>query len=179
MEAEKIMTIVLFIIIIFIILFILNKVFKINFRNYLSGLNVLSYKQGMIGVEEEFTNLNPALITNKVSELDSVYLKNENNEHNWRNIIDEPLEPSNLYTPQGTPFSLTPSISNTELIEPSSNVGGDKEQSMFMFAQNKCSPGCCPSSFSCSTGCVCTTKQQRDFISTRGSNRTLTDNNEF
>jgi hypothetical protein len=40
---------------------------------------------------------------------------------------------------------------------------------MFMFANNRSSPNCCPSTFSTSTGCVCTTKQQRDFIASRGN----------
>ena len=42
---------------------------------------------------------------------------------------------------------------------------------MFIFAYNKCSPECCPSTYSCDKGCVCTTKQQRKFINTRGNNR--------
>lgn len=41
-------------------------------------------------------------------------------------------------------------------------------KSMFMFSNNKSSPDCCPSTFSTSTGCVCTTKAQRDFIKDRG-----------
>tara|TARA_B100001059_G_C17788693_1_gene558754 strand:- start:485 stop:1156 length:672 start_codon:yes stop_codon:yes gene_type:complete len=42
-------------------------------------------------------------------------------------------------------------------------------QSMFMFANNKSSPDCCPSTFSTSTGCVCTTEAQRKFVaSNRG-----------
>lgn len=38
----------------------------------------------------------------------------------------------------------------------------------FMFANNITSPACCPSTFSTSTGCVCTTQNQRDFIAARG-----------
>ena len=41
-------------------------------------------------------------------------------------------------------------------------------KSMFMFSNNKSSPDCCPSTFSTSTGCVCTTKAQRDFVKDRG-----------
>ena len=43
-------------------------------------------------------------------------------------------------------------------------------QKLFMLANNRSSPECCPSTFSTSTGCVCTTKNQRDYISTRGIN---------
>ena len=46
-------------------------------------------------------------------------------------------------------------------------VDGD-DQNMFMFYRNKSSPDCCPSTFSTSTGCVCTTQDQRDYIARRG-----------
>ena len=46
-------------------------------------------------------------------------------------------------------------------------IDGD-DQNMFMLYRNKSSPDCCPSTFSTSTGCVCTTQQQRDYISRRG-----------
>tara|TARA_B100001057_G_scaffold439120_1_gene472063 strand:+ start:145 stop:759 length:615 start_codon:yes stop_codon:yes gene_type:complete len=50
--------------------------------------------------------------------------------------------------------------------------GGDNEpKSLFMFTYNQSHPDCCPSTFSNSTGCVCTTKAQRDFINKRGHNR--------
>lgn len=41
-------------------------------------------------------------------------------------------------------------------------------QNMFMFSNNQSSPNCCPSTFSTSTGCVCTTENQRKFINHRG-----------
>jgi len=46
-------------------------------------------------------------------------------------------------------------------------VAGD-DQNMFMFYRNKSSPDCCPSTYSTSTGCVCTTQDQRDYITRRG-----------
>ena len=46
-------------------------------------------------------------------------------------------------------------------------VDGD-DQNMFMLYRNKSSPNCCPSTFSTSTGCVCTTQDQRDYIARRG-----------
>jgi hypothetical protein len=42
---------------------------------------------------------------------------------------------------------------------------------MAIFSKNICSPLCCPSTYSCSNGCVCTTDQQRDMIKQRGGNR--------
>ena len=41
-------------------------------------------------------------------------------------------------------------------------------QNMFMFSNNNSSPNCCPSTFSTSTGCVCTTENQRKFVNRRG-----------
>lgn len=43
-------------------------------------------------------------------------------------------------------------------------------RSMFMMAFNKCDPSCCPSTYSCSGGCVCMTNEQKNFVGTRGSN---------
>ena len=52
-------------------------------------------------------------------------------------------------------------------------VDGTKDgfKSMFMFANNQCHPDCCPSTYSCDHGCVCTNKQQREFLNKRGKNR--------
>lgn len=43
---------------------------------------------------------------------------------------------------------------------------------LFMFKNNQCKPECCPSSFACDGGCVCTTPEQRQMIASRGGNRT-------
>lgn len=52
------------------------------------------------------------------------------------------------------------------------NVDGnaDSPRSMFMMAFNKCDPSCCPSTYSCSGGCVCMTKDQYNFVGSRGTN---------
>ena len=50
---------------------------------------------------------------------------------------------------------------------PVDGVKGSPEK-MFMWANNVASPLCCPSTFSTSTGCVCSTKNQRDFVAGRG-----------
>lgn len=46
----------------------------------------------------------------------------------------------------------------------------DGAKAMFMLAYNKCDPSCCPSTYSCNGGCVCMTKEQQNFIGTRGHN---------
>jgi hypothetical protein len=38
------------------------------------------------------------------------------------------------------------------------------EEPLFMFGKNKCSPECCPSTYTCSGGCVCTTEEQRNQV---------------
>ena len=50
---------------------------------------------------------------------------------------------------------------------PVDGVKGSPEK-MFMWANNVTSPQCCPSTFSTSTGCICSTKNQRDFVAARG-----------
>lgn len=56
------------------------------------------------------------------------------------------------------------------------SIDGTKKakKSMFMFANNQCRPECCPSTYTCDKGCVCTTEQQRQFINSRGYNRNTT-----
>ncbi len=57
---------------------------------------------------------------------------------------------------------------NSALTGPSVDGHPDSDKKMFMLANNRTSPNCCPSTFSTSTGCVCTTKNQRDFVASRG-----------
>ena len=59
---------------------------------------------------------------------------------------------------------------NEPLNGPEVEIGPD---SLFMFKNNQCKPECCGASFSCDGGCVCTSPKQRDFINTRGGNRTI------
>jgi hypothetical protein len=47
-----------------------------------------------------------------------------------------------------------------------------KNGAMVMFAKNKFKPECCPAPYSSSTGCVCMTPEQINYLNTRGGNRT-------
>ena len=58
---------------------------------------------------------------------------------------------------------------NEPLLGPEVEVGPDN---LFIFKNNQCKPECCGASFSCGSGCVCTTAKQRDMIASRGGNRT-------
>jgi hypothetical protein len=40
--------------------------------------------------------------------------------------------------------------------------------SLFTLSRNQCRPECCPSTYSCSNGCICTNNKQRMFINNRG-----------
>ena len=82
---------------------------------------------------------------------------------------DTDLLPSTGFVQQGSTGPLKDRISNDKYLNgPHLDGTQNTSESMFMFSKNKCSPGCCPSSFSCDGGCVCTTEKQREFISRGG-----------
>ncbi len=72
--------------------------------------------------------------------------------------------------PKGGMSEWRETAPNEPLLGPEFKVGPD---SLFIFKNNQCKPECCGASFSCGGGCVCTTPQQRDFINSRGGNRTV------
>ena len=78
-----------------------------------------------------------------------------------------------LYSYLGSQGPMKPVFSdNTALTGPP--IEGDAAtdpKKMFILANNRTSPNCCPSTFSSSTGCVCTTEKQRDYIANRGHNK--------
>ena len=63
-------------------------------------------------------------------------------------------------------------LPNEPLAGPPVEIGPDH---LFYFANNQCKPECCGATLSCDGGCVCTTPEQRNFINTRGGNRTRDD----
>jgi hypothetical protein len=81
-----------------------------------------------------------------IGQYDGIEIKPENGVSSWRNTAP-----------------------NEQLNGPEFAPGPD---SLFMFKNNQCKPGCCGASFSCSGGCVCSTPSQRQMIATRGGNRT-------
>ena len=119
---------------------------------------------------ETFTN---APIHYKMGSYDNLKLKPEGCS-NWRHppACKKLYKWDTVYTPQGTPFPLNPKLSK-QGTNNGPSVDGTKEtpNDMFMFAYNQSSPECCPSTYSTDRGCVCTTKQQREFINSRGNNR--------
>lgn len=88
---------------------------------------------------------------------------------NWKKYpSNNPLMKNPIFVPQGAGVPLA----NEEVPV---NVPRD---SMFLFSHNYASPYC-SSSFSTSTGQVCTTPAQRRFINTRGGGKTHCGNPDF
>ena len=75
--------------------------------------------------------------------------------HPWRHApCDKKLKSQYLFVGQG-PLPLNPVLS-------------DISDEMFMLSRNYVSPYCCPSTYSSSNGCVCTTPEQIRYIASRG-----------
>lgn len=94
------------------------------------------------------------------------------NQENWMKSPDQTaLIPNDaLFTFLSSQGPTKPVFTdNSSLTGPSIDGHPDSARKMFMLANNRTSPECCPSTFSTSTGCVCTTKNQRDFIASRGA----------
>ena len=102
---------------------------------------------------------------------DGLCLKTGNKEY-WMKSPDETtlLPNDNLYTYLSSQGPIKMKLSDQAALRgpPVDGVPGSSEK-MFMWANNVTSPLCCPSTFSTSTGCLCTTKNQRDFIAARGT----------
>ena len=101
---------------------------------------------------------------------DGLCLKTGNDEY-WMKSPDETsLVPNDtLYTYLSSQGPIKMKLSDQSALRgpPVDGVKGSAEK-MFMWANNITSPLCCPSTFSTSTGCVCSTKNQRDFVAARG-----------
>jgi len=98
---------------------------------------------------------------------------------NFANMESDAAGAKNAYQPMGEFDGLKLSTGtssrwrvtspNEPLLAPQGEVGPDN---LFMFKNNQCKPSCCGASYSCDGGCVCTTPEQRDYINSRGGNRT-------
>ena len=103
---------------------------------------------------------------------DGLRLETGNNEYWMKSPDNMALLPNDtLYTYLGSEGPIKMKISDQAALTgpPVDGVDGSPEK-MFMFANNRTSLSCCPSTFSTSTGCVCTTENQRDYIAERGGN---------
>ena len=112
--------------------------------------------------------MNPAPLNYSISDgingsYDNIVLKPKG-QSNWRHPPSNTSQYNNkIFVPQGhqIPLKYEENLTNLD------------NNSMFIFANNKTSLECCPSTYTTSTGCVCTTPQQRKYINQeRGGNVT-------
>lgn len=120
----------------------------------------------------------PAPVDYLMGEYDGIPLKTECSDC-WRHAPCGPALVSSTqnHTTLGNqlPLRTLPTANdfpNAPTVDGTPNAPRD----MFVFAHNQTSPLCCPSTYSTSTGCVCTTPEQRAFIVRRGTNNSAPGN---
>ena len=166
---QKIVNFVFYLLFIFIVFFVGDKFIDFIDKKYTNEtFKVNTYNQMDVGPTfTDYDGLTEAQLPPKYIDLRA------------NNYDYQILNGNKVFTPQG--LSVPVNVRKSKLQNEGVSYDGtpSAEKGMFMFANNKSSLECCPSTYSTSTGCVCTTKEQRNFINKRGNNRTLTDNNEF
>ena len=110
----------------------------------------------------------------KMSKFDGLCLKTGNVDSWMKSPSNIALNGNDgLYTIQGGTAPVKPVFSDpSSLHGPPIDGVESSPHKLFMFANNQVSPDCCPSTFSTSTGCICSTHQQREYIKHRGKNVT-------
>ena len=101
---------------------------------------------------------------------DGVCLKTGNSDSWMKSPDTAPFIPDDkLYTYLANQSPLKTGLSDQTVLKgPPIDGKEGSPTKMFMWANNVSSPICCPSTYTTSTGCLCTTKNQRDFIAARG-----------
>lgn len=123
--------------------------------------------EDMVGENVNSTNM---------SKYDGLCIRNDN-EEGWMKYPDNiPLiKDKDLYVIQGHTNPNKPIFTDTSKMNgPPVDGDIDGPKSMFMLKNNVVSPLCCPSSFTTSDGCVCSTQKQRDYINNRGYGNAFT-----
>ena len=136
-------------------------------QDFVKPLNINSNKVTQEGGEGV---ANPLVSKMSMGPYDGICLKTGNQEYWMKSPDNTSLVPNDtLYSYLGSqgPVKMRLSDQSALIGPPIDGVKGSAEK-MFMFANNKTSLACCPSTFSTSTGCVCTTENQRDFVASRG-----------
>ena len=102
---------------------------------------------------------------------DGLCLQTGNKEYWMKSPDNTALIPNDaLFSYLSSQGPLKPVFSdNSALFGPTIDGQPGSPKKMFMFANNRTSPNCCPGTYSTSTGCVCTTENQRNFIASRGN----------
>ena len=127
------------------------------------GLNFIGGSRGSVGVEDF---MNPASLDYKMGEYSNIKLTKDekikyDKLYHMHNEIDEFIEIPQPCDSFECKYDIVPSVDGTD--------SAPKSAAMFKF--NKSAPECCPSPYSTSSGCVCLTDKQKDYISAnRGDN---------
>ena len=139
----------------------------LNLDDYLDKSNINNNSVTENGEKPGGKQSGPSL---NMGPYDGMCLKTGNDEY-WMKSPDETtlLPNDKLYTYLSSQGPIKMRLSDQSALTgpPIDGVKGSDEK-MFMLANNVTSPLCCPSTFSTSTGCLCTTKNQRDYIASRG-----------
>ena len=177
-------TIILLLLIIYIILYKIHNQDTQMLFSFLALFLFLNYDSLLEGFDLDNSDISTNTVDKNGSErgpiikpssvntgpYDGLCLKTGNREY-WMKSPDETTLISNdkLYTYLSSQGPIKMKLSDQAALRgpPVDGVPGSPEK-MFMWANNITSPLCCPSNFTTSTGCVCSTKNQRDFIASRG-----------
>ena len=134
----------------------------INCKNILV---ILTYIYLMMYVFKKSDMSTKAVVT--VFSLYLLFLDVEGFMSNFDGIILHSEKNTNELIPPSRKLSALLGSAAVPMIDIKSNDG---KNNMFLFKDNLCTPSCCPSTYSCDGGCVCTTEQQNKFASMRFGN---------
>ena len=174
MNREKILFLLYVVVVLLLVLKVVymgKKVSSSDMVLHLVFLVVLGLLIGYFLARMTSTENFMAPLDHTLGEWSGLTLSSKNKDCGWRHPpCDEPLNPEVMV------FSKNPELEFRQgLVEgvencyyPSVDGTKDGKKNMFMFAHNKCSPDCCPSTYTCDRGCICTTKKQRDYLASRG-----------
>ena len=120
----------------------------------------------------------PAPIDYTMGDYDGIPLRTQCKD-GWRSPpctapLSQPTRNETVYGHQ-LPLKLAPTVLDFSTAPPIDGQSG-QPRSDFMFAYNQSSPFCCPATYSSSTGCVCTTPEQREWLQKRGNNASTLQN---
>jgi len=171
MESNRNMDQLFYVLAFLVIILVASIVYQRPMEGYLdyapAGYNMGSCGGKMIRPEDSITK-------NRMASWEGVRYNTTQEEpdrkHQWRRPpTNLPLVKDTYITsPVGEDILLTEDL--VSAYYPSVDGQDGSPQRMFMFANNQARPECCPATYSTSTGCVCTTEQQRDLIAGRGGN---------
>ena len=89
----------------------------------------------------------------------------------FRDYNNSLIDNKNLMNFQGVQGPVQNVVSDdSDLVGPTVDGDPDSPQRLFMFANNKASLNCCPSTYSTDRGCVCSTEKQDNYVRRRGFN---------